>query len=180
MIFALEPLKDCWDAIYAKPDGLAYQHWMETQQYRHDQPYAPSFDRYNQYAIAGWFLQFTVRDEGRLVGYAGVYMVPSMHTQQMVSMEDTWYLAPAYRKGWNAIKFYRYMENVCRDLGAVEATLTLPVSKDLGPILERLDYQKISEQYSKNLHRADSANAPNVTAVEKEKAHVCTIASAPA
>ena len=182
LAFAVEPLEHCWSAIYDKPDGLAYQHWCETQQHRHGQGYNPLFERYNQYAKAGWFVQFTVRDDGRMVGYAGVYLVPSMHSQQLVSVEDTWYLLPEYRKGWNAIKFYRHMENACKAMGAVEATLTLPVTKDLGPILKRLGYSPVSEQYSKNLifsaacdsvppvtqHRADSAQTvPHVAAVKE-------------
>lgn len=154
--FDIEPLEICWREIYEPPDGLAFHHWLETQQHRHSQPYAPSFERYNSYARAGWFIQFTARDAGKLVGYAGVYVVPSMHTQCLISTEDTWYLEPAYRKGWNAIKFYRFMEAECERLGVVESTLTLPVQKHLGTILRRLAYKPVSVQYSKHLGRADS------------------------
>lgn len=157
MIFASEPLEKCWAEIYEKPHGLAYRHWCETQGYRHDQGYAPSFERYNQYEKAGWFIQFTVRDDGKLVGYGGAYVVPSMHSQQLISTEDTWYLAPEYRKGWGAIRFYRFMEDVCKRHGAVEATLTLPAEKNLDALVERLGYTCRAKLYSKNLVRADSA-----------------------
>lgn len=163
MIFALEPLEQCWNEIYLAPDGLAYKHWMETQQHRHDQPYKPLFDRYNSYAKAGWFLQFTARDEGKLVGYSGVYVTPSMHTQETISVEDTWYLLPEYRKGWNAIKFYRFIESYSKPLGVHECTLTIPVTKDerLGHMLQRMGYTATAVQYSKNLVRADSPSVKN-------------------
>lgn len=157
MIFAVEPLESCWHEIYDKPNGLAFQHWNETQGYK-NQTYNPLFERYNQYAKAGWFLQFTARDEGRLVGYAGVYLTPSMHSQQLVSTEDTWYVLPEYRKGWNAIHFYRYMEETCRQRGVVEATLTLPDEKGLDPIVRRLGYVSRNRQFSKNLTGERSAS----------------------
>lgn len=183
--FAREPLAACWHEIYDQPDGLAYQHWCETQQYRHDQPYNPLFERYDQYARAGWFLQFTVRDNGKLVGYSGVYMVPSMHSQMLICVEDTWFLLPEYRKGWNAARFYKWIEEYCTALGAVEATLTIPNTKDerLGHMLQRLDYRPISVQYSKRLqqhqHRADSAQTGNPINAVEGKAHVHPITTAP-
>lgn len=154
--FAVEPLEQCWHEIYDKPDGLAYKHWCETQGFRSYQGYAPSFERYNSYAKSGWFVQFTVRDEGRLVGYAGAYVVPSMHSQQLISTEDTWYLSPDYRKGWNAIRFYRFMEDHGKKLGVVEATMTMPEEKSLNPLVARLGYTCVAKLYSKQF-RADSA-----------------------
>ena len=181
LIFAIEPLTQCWHEIYDEPDGLAYLHWLETKAHQYDQQYGPSFERYNSYARAGWFHQFTVRDNGKLVGFSGVYITPSMHTQAMLATEDTWYLAKDYRKGWNAIKFYRYIEEKCMELGAEESTLTVPDSKERGihTLLLRLDYKPVSVQYSKKLHRADSAQPDNPMNAVKENAHVCSI-SAPA
>lgn len=159
------------------PNGLAYLHWLETKAHQYDQQYAPSFERYNSYAKAGWFLQFTVRDEGKLVGFSGVYNTPSMHTQSILAVEDTWYLAKEYRKGWNAIKFYRFIEAKCAEMGADEATLTVPDSKERGihVLLLRLDYKQVSVQYSKKLHRADSAQPDNPMNAVEGKTHVRSI-----
>jgi hypothetical protein len=153
VIFAIEPLSTCWNEMIT----LAHQHWNETQQYRHSQPFCPSFERYNQYDKAGWFLQFTARDNGKMVGYAGLYLTPSMHTQQLICTEDTWYLLPEYRKGWNAIKFYRFMERECIKRGVVEICLTVPHSTGVSPIHKYLGFEKVSDQFSKHLGSADSA-----------------------
>jgi GNAT superfamily N-acetyltransferase len=146
---------------------------METQQHHHDQPYAPSFERYNSYAKVGWFLQFTARENGKLVGYSGVYVTPSMHTQATISVEDTWYLLPEYRKGWNAIKFYKFIEAYGKPLGVHEAVLTIPATKDprLGHMLERMGYTAVAVKYSKNLVRADS---PSHQQAVEESPHVRT------
>jgi hypothetical protein len=153
LTFAIEPLEQAWNEMIM----LAHQHWNETQQYRHSQPFSPSFDRYNQYAKAGWFILFTARDNGKMVGYAGVYLTPSMHTQQLICTEDTWYLTPEYRKGWNAVRFFKFMENTVREKGAIEICLTAPHTTKAGKIHEYLGYTQVSNQYSKNLGSADSA-----------------------
>ena len=150
LVFSEEKLENCWHDIYDAPEGLAFKHWNETQGYK-NQRYNPLFERYQQYEKGGFFVQFVAKHGERLVGYAGVYTLPSMHSQALVSVEDTWFLLPEYRKGWNAIHFYRYMENACRKRGVIEATLTLPDEKALDPIVKRLGYTLRNRQYSKNL-----------------------------
>lgn len=157
MNFAIEPLETVWDEIYEPPHGLAYRHWSETQGFRHYQGYAPSKERYLQYEKGGWFIQFTVRNEGVLVGYGGAYVVPSMHSGRTIATEDTWYLLPEHRSGWNAIRFYKFMQAACEERGAEEATLTLPSEKGLDPIVRRLGYNLVARQYSKQLAPARQA-----------------------
>lgn len=147
MIFAIEPLKGCWDEIMV----LAHKHWNETQAYRHSQPFRPVFERYESYERMGCYVQFTARVEGKLVGYAGLYFVPSMHTQEPICTEDTWYLDPEFRKGWTAIKFFRFMEDECRRRGVVEVTLTEPISTEVGIIHRRLGYKPVATMRSKHL-----------------------------
>lgn len=151
--FDIEPLAKCWHEIYDAPDGLAYLHWCETQQYRHYQEYAPSQKRYEDAERIGMFYQATARIDGKLVGYSGFYVTTSMHTQDWIAMEDTWYLVPEQRKGWNAISFYKYIEAFCASKGVIEITLTIPDTKDkrLGDLLTRLAYQPVSVSYSKRI-----------------------------
>lgn len=154
MIFAIEPLSSCWNEIMV----LAEAHWMETEEYRHGQPFNPIFERYNQYDTAGWLFQFTARDEGKLVGYATMYLVPSMHTQMQIATEDTWFLLPEYRKGRNAIRFYNFVQDEMFKRGAKEVIMTAKMTNHAGKILEYLDFKPVAVQYSKQLGRADSAN----------------------
>jgi len=150
--FTIEPLEQSWDDMLC----LAKAHWMETEEYRHGQPFMPLYERYKGYEKAGWLLMFIARDEGKMVGYSIMYLVPSMHTQQMIATEDTWYLAPEARKGRNAIRFYRYVEAECVARGAVEMIMTAKLANGAGKILEYLDFAVVSKQYSKKLVRADS------------------------
>ena len=154
MIFAVEPLKGCWAECMA----LAQAHWQETEGYRHGQQFKPEFDRYEKYDACGWFFVATARHDGVMVGYAGMYITPSMHTQEIIATEDTWFLLPEYRKGRNAIEFCKFVEAECRKRGAVEICMTAKLGNGAGRILEYLGYDMVSKQYSKKLGSADSAN----------------------
>jgi len=150
--FSIESLAQSWHEML----DLAKAHWMETEEYRHGQPFLPSLERYDAYARAGWLIMFIARSDGKMVGYSIMYLVPSMHTQQMIATEDTWYLAPEVRKGRNAIRFYKYVEAECMARGAVEMIMTAKLANGAGKILEYLDFAVVSKQYSKKLVRADS------------------------
>lgn len=161
LTFAIEPLRICWNEWIA----LAAEHWKETEGYRHGQPMSPSFDRYNQYDEAGWFSMFTARDEGRMVGYCGMYFVPSMHTQQLLATEDSLFLIPEYRKGRNAINFHKFIEDECRQRNVVEIGMT---AKDeaVARLLDYLGYTRIGTQHSKHLNSSADSAKPQLVVVE--------------
>ena len=170
LTFHVEPLSGCWDGVFA----LGSEHWKETEGYRHNQPFCPLFDRYNQYNQLGWLIVATARDGAELVGYAVMYLTPSMHTQQLIAVEDTYFLLPAYRKGRNAIELYKFVERECVTRGAVEITMTVKVTNHAGRILEYLDFALTGMQYTKQLSptRADSAQQ-----TQTEALHVCSKSS---
>lgn len=182
--FAIEPLAPIWPQFM----GLAMQHWQETEGYRAGQQFAPDAYRYFQYNEMGMYVFFTVRDGPRLVGYAGIYFTPSMHTQRLIATEDCWFLLPEYRKGRNALNLHRFVEDECRRRGVVEIGMTAKLTNSVGRILEYLGYKEVSKQYSKHLAynhespeagialtdgRADSTD----TATVKELSDVCTVAA---
>lgn len=117
----------------------------------------------------------TARDAGRMVGYAGVYLTPSMHTQDIIATEDTWFLLPEYRKGLLAVRFFRFAEDECRKRGAVSANGTATCSNGAGKILEYLGYKEVSRQYYKQLLPMEDGLAE-----EGEKSNVLAKSSASA
>jgi hypothetical protein len=152
--------------------NLGFEHWKETEGYRHGQNFNPDTARYLQYNDIGFYVYFTARDEGRIVGHAGMYITPSMHTQRTIATEDVWFLLQEHRKGRNAIAFYKYVEEECRRRRVVEIGMTTKLTNGAGRILEYLGYTEVSKQYSKHLvPAADSGattehvEAPDVRAV---------------
>lgn len=169
--FAVEPMTLCWREV----DVLAQQHWLETEEYRHGQRYNPDWKRYFSGAQGGWYFMCTARPwdscevKTPMVGYAGMWAMPSMHTQQTIASEDTFFLLPEYRKGWNAIRFLKFIESECLRRGAVEISWT--DKKGKGALLKRLGYSVVATQWSRQVNSgADSTfsatsgkeSAPNV------------------
>ena len=151
--FHIEPLEAAWAEIMA----LAEQHWTETEEYRHGQGFKPVYSRYAEYAACDWMFVVMVRDEGRAIGYAAMYVTPSMHTQKLVATEDTFFLLPEYRGKGLASDFVTFVEGECIRRGAVEVLFTAKAVNHVGAILEHLDYLPVAVQYAKQLSRADSA-----------------------
>lgn len=147
MIFAVEKVEDCWDEMVALAEG----HYAETQGHRHYQGFQPLYERYKQQEDWGSFIQFTARVDGKMVGYGGCYVVPSMHTQAMICTEDTWYLLPEYRKGWNAIKFMRFMEKTAKERGAVDVTITTSFTTAADKVAKFLGYEPVAKVLYKRL-----------------------------
>lgn len=154
--FAVERFRDVWQDV----DRIGRLHWQETEAYHDGQQYNPDWNRYFAMDDAGWFFVGTARDEeGEMVGYVGCYVMPSMHSQSTIAMEDFFFLEEGRRQGWNAIRFLRFIEGECKRRGAVEIGFT--DKKGKGLILERTGYRLVARQYSKNLG-ADSTTTKQV------------------
>jgi hypothetical protein len=145
--FQEEKFADAWPEF----KSLAEAHWHETEAYRHGQPFNVDVKRYEYFNSIGFYRLYTARVDGKLVGDAGMYVTPSMHTQVVIATEDTWFLLPEYRKGRNALRFHRFVEEELKKLGVVEINQTAKLSNGAGRILEYLGYEFVAKQYSKHL-----------------------------
>ena len=152
MIFARECLRDIAGEIFR----LGELHWQETEAYRHGQQFNPDVERYLHYNDIGYHIQFTARVDGRLVGHAGMYLCRSMHTQQLVAHEDTWFMLKEYRKGRNAIRLWKYVEQEMRKMGAAEIAISAKLANSSGRIMELIGYRHTesiySRQFPENVH----------------------------
>jgi len=176
MQFSIEPLADCWDEIMV----LAQAHWQETEAHHHAQGFNARLERYQQYERCGWYQQFTARVNNCLIGFAGMYVTPSMHSQALIATEDTWFLHPDYRgKGRTFIRFYQFIEAEMRRLGAVEINMSVPIIGAASRLLEHLDYEPVKVHYSKQLHpvRADSPQDKQFPLTVGDSPYVRTVAT---
>jgi hypothetical protein len=147
MNFAIEPVAKVWDEVMP----LCRLHWQETEGYRAGQEFDPRRDVYQLYNERELFLFFTAREEGKLVGYAGIYVVPSMHSKVMTASEDTWFLLPEQRRGWNIIHFWRFIQDELVRRGVVEIWANGKLANRAGRILEFLGFKPVATRYCANL-----------------------------
>lgn len=168
--FACEPISAIWDEVLP----LAREHWEGTKSFRRHEPFAPSKERYQAANEQGYFFAFTARDKGKLVGYFGMYVTPSMHSQLLTATEDTFFIHPDYRDGFNAIRFIKHVERALTNAGVHEILFSCEMDNAVANrLLQFLKYDPAIQQYRKVLSPcADSA--PSVT---MEATDVCTVSS---
>lgn len=154
--FHVEHVRDCWDEAYE----LAREHQAMTQSYRRSEPFNPDKDRFIQYNDAGLFHLLTCRFSGKLVGYLGLYITTSMHSQRRLATEDTFYLSPDYRKGRIALRFLRFMEEYLHRFAPIETLFSCEIDNTTGihGLMKLLAYKPVITVYSKHFSPcADSA-----------------------
>lgn len=147
MIFSVEPLASIWN----EKIQCAKEHWKETSMCADGEVLNASLERYEQYEKAGWYVEIVARKNGVFAGFCGMYLVPSMHTQDMLATEDILYIKPEFRNGRNALRFYQFVENEMKRRGAKKVMLTAPPSSVANKLLLRMGCKHSANQYSKIL-----------------------------
>ena len=158
-----ERVASCWDEI----DALARMHHAGTSSYRRHEPYNPDKQRYFINNNNGFFHLMTARDEGKLVGYFGLYIMPSMHSQLLTATEDTFFIHPDYRQGRLAIRMLRAVEQLCRDRQVHELLFSCEMDNTRGikGLLGLLDYEPVIVQYRKRLPQPGTDSAATLATV---------------
>jgi len=161
--FGYEPIATIWDEAMT----LVRLHWDGTKGFRRHEPLNPSLDRYAAYERQGCFLAFTARDAGTLIGYFGIYVTPSMHSQLLMATEDTFFIHPDYRDGFNAIRFIKHVERELATRGVHEIVFSCETDNTVANrLLTFLKYEPVIQQYRKLLS-SSADSAPSIT----EKSH---------
>ena len=165
--FSCEPVSKVWDEAMV----LAKTHSESTKGYRRNEPFNPSYERYRAANEQGYFFVFTARDAGTLIGYFGIYVTPSMHSQILMAQEDTFFIHPDYRDGFNAIRFIKHVERELTKAGVQEILFSCEMDNAVAnKLLTFLRYEPVIQQYRKLLSPC-AYSAPSSTT---EVSDVCT------
>lgn len=158
LTFSLESVNEVGPEVLE----LGRLHWLETENYRHDQPYNPDLDRYSYYESVGFYRLYIARAADRIVGNLGMYVTESMHTQQLIATEDTLFLHPDFRTGRNAAEFIRFMVDDMRARGVVEIMCTAKNPR-VSRLLEFLDFKAVATQHSLRVGAYSAVSSTAVT-----------------
>jgi len=95
------------------------RHWKEIALHQEHVPLAPDFDRYYAYDLNNVLHILTVRDDGMLVGYVFLLVMPGHlhYCDTSWAVSDMFWLHPSYRFGWTGIKMLKEAEKGMRARG---------------------------------------------------------------
>jgi GNAT superfamily N-acetyltransferase len=149
LVCALEP----FHKIAHELAPLFERHWHELALDRDRIALDPDWDRYYDLATVGTLKVTTARCDGVLVGYIFNLIGPHLHYRSTLHVEiEMFWLDPAYRGGWFALRWFRDNEAAMKKLGASRISAGLKnhfMGGRVGLIFRRMGYSPVETIYSK-------------------------------
>lgn len=115
--------------------------------------YAPDCEGLCDLEAANALFLLLARDEGRIVGYVAHIVAPHPHHAGLVCAHNTaHYLAPGYRRGFQAIRLMKAAEAELRAMGVGYISYATPAGPlDRGPVFRFLGFEPVETIYAKAL-----------------------------
>jgi len=126
--------------------------WEEIEHQKAVRKLDVDWDLYETLEDAGTLRIFTVRDEGKLIGYYFAMFVPSLHNKGLVqASSDVIFLHKDYRKGRIGCKLFQFAEQCLKDDGAQVMYITTTKQNPIDALMNKLGYSEIETRFEKVL-----------------------------
>lgn len=143
---------ESFEGLIQELEPLHKAHFEETEKYRSGQTLDPDYAQMAEAERCGQLVQFTARNpEGVLCGHLRVYIGRSRHTGVKVATEDTYYMLPAFRRGWAAVRLWKFAEAGLKAIGVREIRIDSKEVNNVWKLAEYLGYELVARRYAKIL-----------------------------
>ena len=137
---------EIWDEILP----MLHAHYEEVGHYK-DIPLDPDKSVYLAMEEAGAIKVYTVREEGKLIGYAAYFIRKHPHHKDSLqASQDIIYVDPKHRGGVGK-RLIKECDERLRELGVQVVYSHLKAKHNFGPMLERMGYELQDLIYSRRL-----------------------------
>jgi len=117
--------------------------------------FALSEGRYVKMDQVGALRIYTVRHNGRFVGYVSLFVFVGMHAAAKAGVSDALYILPEFRRPMISLRLMRYAEAALRSEGVTVIHMSVNERfPGLGRLLEFMGYKPISRTFTKVLNHA--------------------------
>lgn len=148
-VFAVERLREIVDEIHP----LHEAHFLETEKHRLGFGLDMNYPYYMASERAGAMVQLTLRKDGALVGNIRMFIGTSLHTGTQYAAEDTFFVLPAHRKGFLAIRFWQFMEDCMRAIGVLEIRTDSKLVNRVDRLNDYCGYTAVATKFVKILDK---------------------------
>lgn len=146
----IEFQKESIKTILEDGKDLISSHWREISLHHGKVNLNVAHDQYLQLEEIGCVHVISARDDGKLVGYCVMLVMPHLHyCEDLFAFNDAVYIHPSYRNGTVGIKLIKETEEYMSDIGVSVMTVHVKPTKDFSPILKRIGFSEFETVYSK-------------------------------
>ena len=131
-------------------EELCKYHWKEIALYQDKVELNPDYEFYQQGSDSGNLRFFTVKDNGKLVGYMVFNVDFHLHYKDdLYAIADVLFLHPNYRKKLIGFEFINYCEKALKDANVSVVILNMKTSLPFDKLCESMGYDYVERIYSK-------------------------------
>ena len=140
-----------WAEFVKDGEQLFPCHYKELARDQDKIPLDINYDLYVDADARGIGHIATVRDDGKLAGYALLGVMPHLHYKSagLMAMIDVYYLKPEYRVGGIGARLLMFVEITLREKGVRKIYFSTKVHQDHGKLLEALGFSFSDKVYTK-------------------------------
>lgn len=139
-----------WFSTKSKMEWLFPLHWKEVATYQDKIKLELDYQTYDHLASVGQLLIVTVRDGVKIVGYHWLIIKPHLHYKDsLTAATDVFFLHQDYRKGFNGINLFKFVEKTLKEMGVERFIISSKVTHDKSKIFERLEFDRVETVYTK-------------------------------
>lgn len=148
LTFAVEPFADM--IREAKP--MLERHWEELALDKEHIQLAPDWQRYAQLEAKGALSVVTVRENGKLVGYAWFVVERGLHySSTLEAYMDIYWLMPEVRGRYGGVRLFHAVEAELKRRGVKRVHVGSKLHQDSSRLFRALNYQPTEVWFSKLL-----------------------------
>lgn len=149
MQLARESAHDVWSEI----QPLILEHWEEIAHFG-DIALAPREELYRFLQDSGKLYVFTLRDDGKLIGYAVFVVDFDIHyANSLQAKQDVLFLLPGYRNAGNGAALIGFCDAELAKAGVQCVYHHVKHAHNFGPLLAAMRYKSIETIHVKRLDR---------------------------
>lgn len=143
--FSRESITNIWHEL----KDLLHLNSMETG--LKDERFDPSLERYSSIEQTGIHRMYTIRDDGKIVGYCSMFVSNHIHYPDGIwAHQDVLFVHPNYR-GITAVRFMRFVDHQLKLEGVTKILRQVTTKKDFSRTLERMGYEPLEVLFARSM-----------------------------
>lgn len=140
-----------YDECFEQVNEMLSAHHNEASNYQ-DLVLNPDFEMYKQANKKGLFRIYCCLDDNQIVGYLTYLIFTHIHYKhKLIANQDIYYLKPDYRKGFIAVKLFKFAEKHLKSLGISYVQYSTNTKQDRSKLFEFLGCELTEKTFYKSL-----------------------------